>query len=90
MAITADFDTLWANLPQYFEVRKIITNIPEGWETCCIQMSHALNMAGLPINYGNKNRVLQFHGREHMLDVTEMRRYLNTTYEDAETIRSEC
>jgi hypothetical protein len=86
MAITADFDTLWANLPQYFEVRKIITNIPEGWETCCIQMSHALNMAGLPINYGNKNRVLQFHGREHMLDVTEMRGYLNTTYEDAETI----
>jgi len=86
MAIPADFDDLWANLPQWFTVRKIITNIPAGWETCCIQMSHALNMSGLPVNYINKKRVHAFEGREHILDVREMRGYLNDTYEDGEKI----
>ena len=86
MANSADFDMLWANCPQYYTVRKIITNIPAGWETCCIQMSHAMNMAGLPVNYSDKKRVLVFNGREHMLDVKEMRGYLNTNYEDADVI----
>jgi hypothetical protein len=86
MAIQADFDALWVNLPQYFEVRKIITNIPEGWETCCIQMSHAFNQAGLTIDYDNKSRILRFHGGEYLLDVKEMRDYIDATYEDAEVI----
>jgi hypothetical protein len=86
MAIRVDFDTLWNKLPQWFEVRGVITNIPEGWETCCIQMSHAFNKSGLPINYQNKQRILRFQGAEYMLDVKEMRDYINSTYGDAEVI----
>jgi hypothetical protein len=51
--------------------------IPKDWETCCIQMSHALNKAALPVNYSNKQRVLTDPvGNEYMLDVKEMRGYL--------------
>jgi hypothetical protein len=86
MAIDADFSVLWNHLPQWFEVRQKITNIPKGWETCCIQMSYAFNRANLDIDYPNKARVLRFHGKEHMLDVKEMRLYIDETYEPAERI----
>ena len=93
MTVPADFDELWSNLPQWFECAKINPpdpatfkafpqisgmNIPVDWETCCIQMSHALNMVGQPINYFNKNRVLtDASGNEYILAVPEMRDYLN-------------
>jgi hypothetical protein len=94
MGIPAQFTTLWANLPQWFEAKEVKVptgekprfkafpqipglNIPIAWETCCIQMSHALNKCGLNVNYSNKLRVLSDSaGREYMLDVAEMRGYL--------------
>ncbi len=66
MTVPADFDTLWSNPPQWFDCAEIKPpdpatskafpqipgmNIRVDWETCCIQMSHALNMVSLPINY---------------------------------------
>lgn len=61
--------------------------IPVDWETCCIQMSCALNQVGLRINYFDKNRVIvDPQGNEYLLDVGEMRGYLNSKYGQAETV----
>lgn len=96
MPIYADFDALWASLPQCSDAKAINPpdpavnkrfsqipgmDIPIGWETCCIQMSSALNSNGLPIDYFNKSRVIHDGaGNEYMLDVSEMRGYLGQTY----------
>lgn len=61
--------------------------IPIAWETCCIQMSHALNKSGLKVSYSNKQRVLRdTAGNEYMLDVAEMRGYLDQQYGKAESL----
>jgi hypothetical protein len=96
VAIAAEFSTLWKNLPQWSDARKIVPpnppkfksfpqipglHIPVAWETCCIQMSHAMNKCGLNIRYEDKKRVLtDTAGNEYMLDVKEMRGYLSKNY----------
>jgi hypothetical protein len=61
--------------------------IPKDWETCCIQMSQALNRAGHRVNYVKKERVLRdAAGTEYMLDVAEMRGYLTTAFFEPEKI----
>lgn len=90
MAIPADFNALWNIIPTTKTIRSKVTNIPnteDYKETCCIQLSYALNMSGLPVNYSNKKRVLTFNGMEFMLAVKEMREYLSSTYGDAGTIK---
>jgi len=60
--------------------------IPAGWETCCVQMSYALARSGHKVSYSNKSRVLRDgFGNEYLLDVAEMRGYLNG-FQDAEKI----
>jgi len=90
MAIPADFNALWNIIPTTATIRSKVPCIPntdDYKETCCIQLSYALNMCGLPINYFNKGRVLTCNGMEFMLAVKEMRDYLGSTYGDAEIIK---
>ena len=47
--IPVDFGVLMLNHPSYKKIRELVDGIPEDWETCCIQMSYALNKAGAPV-----------------------------------------
>jgi hypothetical protein len=90
MTIPADFNALWNVIPTTATIRSKVPCIPntdDYKETCCIQLSYALNMCRLPINYYNKGRVLTCNGMEFMLAVKEMRDYLGSTYGDAEIIK---
>jgi len=58
--------------------------IPKGWETCCIQVSFALNRSGAPI----KNKVgvvgLQSGRDNFIIRVPTMRDYLDDEFGEAE------
>ena len=85
MAIDSiDWGVLMLNHPHWWNVRKKVKNIPAGWETCCIQMSYALNKAGGRIRNVNGNVGLQDGGDNFIIRVPTMRDYLNSEFEDAE------
>ena len=61
-------------------------------ETCCLQMSYALNNSGVPIKAyefrnpvaGRKVRAFQSGGRNYLFEVSDMRFYLDNRYGQAE------
>src|SRR4029453_13394955 len=47
--IPVDWGVLMLNHPSYLDIGNKVKGIPKGWETCCIQISFALNKSGAPI-----------------------------------------
>lgn len=101
--IPVSFDTLKEHHPSYREIRALIggpllRSVRAGnWETCCIQISYALNHSGAVIeNYasydntamGRKVRALKSNDdRYYIFEVTDMKTYLNGRYGVAENHR---
>jgi Type VI secretion system (T6SS), amidase effector protein 4 len=82
--ITVDWGVLMLNHPSYRDIRDKVKGIPQGWETCCIQMSYALNKAGARIKNVGGVVGLQQGGQNYIIRVSMMRDYLNGEYGDAE------
>lgn len=96
MAISADFGLLANNLMGWDEAQEVRPpdppvykvfpriqglNIPVDWETCCIEMSFAMNMGGLRLVSGDLQDANGFYYYQR---VPEVRDYLNRTYEAAQ------
>ena len=82
--ISVDWGVLMLNHPSYLKIGEKVKNIPEDWETCCIQMSYALNKAGARIKNTGGNVGLQQDGQNYIIRVSTMRDYLNGEYDEAE------
>lgn len=86
--VPVEWNMLMLHHPSYSDIRKKVKGIPQDWETCCIQMSYALNKAGARIK--NKGGVvgLQDGGQNYIIRVSTMREYLNDEYGEAENYRA--
>ena len=83
--IPVDWGVLMLNHPSWYEdIEYKVTNIPEGWETCCIQMSYAMNKAGARIKNTGGNVGLTDKNGNYIIRVSTMRDYLNAEYFEAE------
>ncbi|MEP6923324.1 MAG: T6SS effector amidase Tae4 family protein [Pyrinomonadaceae bacterium] len=82
--ISVDWGVLMLNHPNYDDIGEKVKGIPEKWETCCIQMSYALNKAGARIKNTGGNIGFQQGGQNYIIGVPTMRDYLNGEYGDAE------
>lgn len=100
-AIPIDFNLFLSKHPYHNEIRALIGEPLKGmviknkWSPCCIQVSYALNNAGAPIvensyfgpEMGRKVRL--FRGGEdlYIIDVFDMRAYLDGRYGEAENYK---
>ena len=82
--IPVDFGVLMLNHPSYKKIRELVDGIPEDWETCCIQMSYALNKAGALVKNRKGNVAFIQGGQNYMSLVSTMRGYLNDEFGEAE------
>ena len=82
--ISVDWGVLMLNHPSYLKIGEKVKSIPGDWETCCIQMSYALNKAGARIKNTGGNVGLQQDGQNYIIRVPTMRDYLNGEYDEAE------
>jgi hypothetical protein len=82
--IQVDWGVLMLHHPSYRDIRDKVTGIPEDWETCCIQMSYALNHAGARIKNTGKNIGMVQNGDNYMINVPAMREYLDGEFPVAE------
>jgi hypothetical protein len=84
--INIDWPKLEHNHHDYNKIHKVVTNIPKGWETCCIQISYALTMADGPMNLqtGETGMMDQTGTMGFIIGVPMMRKYLDREYGDAE------
>jgi hypothetical protein len=88
---------LLANHHSYKDIHKYVKGIPkddpktedvdEGWETCCIQMSHAVNLAGVIIPSTARGIGIHQNNKNYVLNVPDMRECLNTNYKDPENFQ---
>jgi hypothetical protein len=53
--IPVDFGVLMLNHPNFVDIVGKVTEFPIEWETCCIQMSYAMNKSGARIERRGKN-----------------------------------
>lgn len=92
--VSVNFGLLVNYHPSYKTVRSLVSGIP-GYvnETCCVQVSYALNRSGAVIenyDYPNplyKRKVRAFKGKDNMsyiFEVSDMRYYLDNRYGNAE------
>jgi hypothetical protein len=92
--VSVNFALLKEKHPSYTTIRSLLPGIP-GYvdETCCVQISYALNRSGAVIEsyaYENpfyKRKVRAFEGRDGMnyiFEVSDMRFYLDNRYGNAE------
>jgi hypothetical protein len=84
--INIDWLKLEHNHHGYDTIHKFVTNIPETWETCCIQISYALTKADGPMNLqaGETGMKDQTGTMGFIIGVPIMRKYLDREYGDAE------
>lgn len=82
--IPVDWGVLMLNHPDYFIIAGLLMNYDVTWETCCIQMSYALNRAGARIKNTGKNVGFIEKGFNYIINVPTMREYLNGEYGEAE------
>jgi hypothetical protein len=82
--VPVDWGVLMLNHPSYLDIGDKVKGIPKGWETCCIQMSYALNKAGAPIRNRGGVVGLQSGGQNFIIRVPTMRDYLNDEFGEAE------
>jgi Type VI secretion system (T6SS), amidase effector protein 4 len=82
--IPVDWGVLMLNHPSYLDIGNKVKGIPKGWETCCIQISFALNKSGAPIR--NKGGMVGLQsGRDNfIIRVSTMRDYLDDEFGEAE------
>jgi hypothetical protein len=93
--IQVNFDTLRENHPSYKEIKGLIggpllKSVTAGkWETCCIQVSYALNHSGAVIEkydyhnarMGRKVRAMKSDDEmNYVFEVTDLTTYLNGRY----------
>ncbi len=89
-----DWGKLYTNHHSYDDIHKYVPGIPkddpktkdvdEGWETCCIQMSHAVNLSGLLIPGSTSGIGMNVKGMNYILAVPNMRDFLNSAFSQAE------
>jgi type VI secretion system (T6SS) effector Tae4 (amidase) len=82
--VPVDWGVLTLNHPSWRTIRDLVPNIPKGWETCCIQMSYALNRAGAPIRNRGGVVGLQSGNENFIINVPTMRGYLDAEFGTAE------
>ena len=87
--VSVNFSTLQDRHPTSREVKALVTGIPKFVdETCCVQMSYALNNAGAPVEAyefhnplaGRKVRAFKSGGRNYIFEVSDMRFYLDNRF----------
>src|SRR5262245_58166483 len=97
-SIPVDFDTLKNNHPSWKEIKNKIggpalAGVKAGWETCCIQVSYALNRSGAVIekyDFNNEEMGRQVRAvksndsMNYIFEVSDMKVYLNNRYGIAE------
>ena len=82
--IPVDFGVLMLNHPDYYNIFTLLVNYPNDWETCCIQMSYALNKSSAIIKNTGKNVGFIEDNLNYIIDVPTMRDYLNGEFGEAE------
>lgn len=92
--VAVNFNILRSKHPRYTAIRSLLKSIPSYVdETCCVQLSYALNRSGACIeNYAYWNPFYQrtvraFQGtdnRFYIIEVSDMRYYLDNRYGNAE------
>lgn len=82
--IPVDWGALMLNHPSHINIVELVLTYPLDWETCCIQMSYALNRAGAPIKNTGKNVGFIEKNYNYMINVPTMREYLNREFGEAE------
>lgn len=85
--ISVDWGVLMLNHPSYLTIREKVKNIPGNWETCCIQMSYALNMTGARIKNTGGNIGFSQNSQNYIIRVPTMREYLDSEFGAAENYR---
>jgi hypothetical protein len=86
--VPVDWGVLQMHHPSYTQIGQKVKGIPKGWETCCIQMSHALNGAGAPIKNTGGVVGLQDRGRNYAIRVPTLRAYLDREFGAAENYKA--
>jgi hypothetical protein len=91
--VSVNFDILKDKHPSYRTIRSLLKVPSYVDETCCVQLSYALNRSGAVIeNYAYENpfykrKVRAFKGNDNMfyiIEVSDMRYYLDNRYGNAE------
>lgn len=82
--IPVDWGVLMLNHPNYFDIVDLLREFSADWETCCIQVSYALNKAGARIKNTGKNVGFIEKNHNYMINVPTMRDYLNAEFGEAE------
>ena len=82
--IPVDWGVLMIHHHSWRDIRNKVVGIPDDWETCCIQVSHALNNSGALIKNTGKNIGFVQNGKNYIINVPTMREYLDREFPQAE------